>query len=907
MKIDLKNKTQVFKAASLQGPKAGMPTLVDTEDGKITRIRPYYYERDNKWESLNPWTIEARGRALHDPKHTLPASYYVAYKKRVYSENRVRYPMKRVDWDPNGERNPQNRGKSKYVRISWDEAAQLIADELLRVKDKYGMSAVLSQADMHAEGKHLAPAHGCMNRLLSLLGGYTVQMRNMDSWEGWSWGSKNVWGGEPVGEMQPSGNAWPDIAKNCEQLLFWAGDPETTAVGFDGYMASYLSQWLHTLGIKFVYVDPALNWSGAYQADKWIPVIPNTDAALYLGVAYVWLTENIYDREYVETHAVGYEEFFNYVLGKAEDGIAKTPKWASGKCGVPPWTIKALAREWHNKVTSTSIGNGGPQIRGPYSTEPARLQAILLSMQGLGRPGRHQVKWLEWNLDTKIFPFPHQGEVNPEVPHRCEVVRPVGAGSDLFGGRYSSTLDILREVGTPEDARDYAKLLEPMEHGTFQSIPKCMLHDAILKDKIDWWGLYSFIGPAEEQWVHYEFPKEGCSRVHMIWSDAPCITTCWNDGYRFVKALRSDEIECVVAQHPWLENDCYLADIILPVQTKHEMDDVSDDSGGGNFLSVFRERPSCDPVGESLSDFDCVVKVAEKLGPEYVDAYTAGNMDIERVAEVFYKASGVAGLDKNGDFFAKDIYVLPCIPDIQDFEKYPPGLSEFARDPENHPLSTPTGKLEFTSTKIKELFPDDKERPPYPQWVEKSELHDERLGGERAKDYPLLCVSNHGRWRFHSQLDDITWNREVEAMKIRAADGYQYESAWINPRTAAERGIAYGDIIKVFNERGTVLCAAYLTERLLEGAVYVDHGARFDPIDAETLDRGGAINLITPTAITSKTVTGMAVSGFLVEAAKVTDEEMQGWIDAYPDAFARKFDEGQGVCLAGWLDGYKGE
>jgi trimethylamine-N-oxide reductase (cytochrome c) len=126
---------------------------------------------------------------------------------------------------------------------------------------------------------------------------------------------------------------------------------------------------------------------------------------------------------------------------------------------------------------------------------------------------------------------------------------------------------------------------------------------------------------------------------------------------------------------------------------------------------------------------------------------------------------------------------------------------------------------------------------------------------------------------------------------------------WINPRTAAERNIAYGDIVKVYNERGVVLCAAYLTERLLEGAVYIDHGARFDPIDAEKLDRGGAINLITPTNITSKTVTGMAVSGFLVNAATVTDAEMDAWRNRYPEAFARVTDEGQGVCLDGWLIG----
>ena len=83
--------------------------------------------------------------------------------------------------------------------------------------------------------------------------------------------------------------------------------------------------------------------------------------------------------------------------------------------------------------------------------------------------------------------------------------------------------------------------------------------------------------------------------------------------------------------------------------------------------------------------------------------------------------------------------------------------------------------------------------------------------------------------------------------------------------------------------------------------VYVDHGSRFDPVDAEALDRGGAINLITPTAITSKTVTGMVVSGFLVDVQKVTDAEMDGWKKQFPDAFARKIDEATGVCLDGWL------
>ena len=885
--IDVKTSRRALKGSSLMGPAGGLPSVVySDEEGKIIRIRPYHYDEEHDWESLNPWKIEAHGKVFGPPKRSLPACYYLTYKKRIYSENRVRYPLKRVDWDPKGDRNPQNRGRSKYVRISWDEATQLIADELMRVKDKYGMSAVLSEADMHGEGKHVAPSHGCANRLLSLLGGYTIQMRNMDSWEGYSWGSKNVWGCEPVGEMQPSGNLWPDIAKNSEMLLFWAADPETTPVGFDGYMSSRLSYWIHSLGIKYVFIDPALNFSACCQADKWIPILPNTDAALYLGIAYVWLTEDSYDKEYVRTHAVGAEGFFDYVLGK-EDGIAKTPAWASEKCGVPDHTIKALARAWATKITSVTIGNGGPGYRGPFSTEPARMQSILLGMQGLGKPGRHQAKWLEWNIHTPVFPMPYQGKAVPRVPGLTECVRPAGSPQDM-GAQHRKKTDIA----------ELEEVLKTMDTAPQQSIPKCMIHDAILNDSIEWQGLYSFHGPADEQWTKYKFPADGCSRIHMIWTDSPCMVTCWNDGFNFVKALRSPEIECVVAQHPWLENDCYLADIILPVVTKHEMEDVAEDTGGAVFTSVFREHAACPPVGESLSDFDCVAAVAKKINDDVYQAYTINEKPLERIIELFYQGSGVAHLDVNDDFHKKDMFVIPADPDIQDL---PVGLAPFAEDPENNPLTTPTGKLEFTSTDLLKYFPDDPERPPYPKWIERSELHDERLTGPRAARYPLLCMSNHGRWRFHANLDDITWNREIPTMKLRAKDGYQYEPMWIHTSTAKERGIEFGDIVKIFNERGTVLCAAYVTERLIPGVVYVDHGARFDPIDAECLDRGGAINLITPHAIISKNSTGMVVSGFLVEAQKVSDEEMAEWKARYPDAFARKVDEACGVCLDGWL------
>ena len=153
--------------------------------------------------------------------------------------------------------------------------------------------------------------------------------------------------------------------------------------------------------------------------------------------------------------------------------------------------------------------------------------------------------------------------------------------------------------------------------------------------------------------------------------------------------------------------------------------------------------------------------------------------------------------------------------------------------------------------------------------------HDERRSSERAAKFPLLIVSNHPRWRVHSQHDDITWFHEICTSKVRGADGYLYEPVWLHPNDAEARGIKDGDVVKVFNERGGVLGGARVWERIIPGAAYMDHGARYDPIVPGVLDRGGAINTITPKNLMSKNATGMATSGYLVEVERVDIESLR--------------------------------
>lgn len=100
------------------------------------------------------------------------------------------------------------------MRISWDEATTLIADEITRVKDTYGLPSIFIQGDGHGETKVIHASHGANTRLMNLLGDdWTYQARQPDSWEGWYWGAKHMWGEDPLGQFE-IGNLLLDIAEN---------------------------------------------------------------------------------------------------------------------------------------------------------------------------------------------------------------------------------------------------------------------------------------------------------------------------------------------------------------------------------------------------------------------------------------------------------------------------------------------------------------------------------------------------------------------------------------------------------------------------------------------------------------------------------------------------------------------
>jgi molybdopterin guanine dinucleotide-containing S/N-oxide reductase-like protein len=607
------------------------------------------------------------------------------------------------------------------------------------------------------------------------------------------------------------------------------------------------------LGIRSVYVCPDLNYGAAVHADKWIPVLPNTDAALHLAISYVWITEERYDEEYLTSHTTGFEEYKKYILGE-EDGITKSPSWAAPLCGVPEWTIKALAREWAARKTSIAHGNGGSYIRGPYAHEPARLEVLNLAMQGIGKAGRHQVKMIEWN---------HKGDSVATNP-----------------------------LPRPKMSPDIGKAVRGGYQGPVsQIVPRDRFFDAITTGgPVSWYFASHPWAPVKDQLIKFTYPAEGCPEVHMIWTDAPCWLGCWGDGQKNIEAIRNPKIEFVLTQHPWMENGCLYSDIILPINTKLEEEDIGTDIQNGQFCLIFPEPKCVEPLGESKSDFEAVGEVAKKLG--LYEKFTEGKTDEEWIKAGF-DGSGVSTMISWEEFRKKGYFVVPTAPD---WARDPVGMEKFVRDPESYPLETPTGKIEFSATQLSRYFPDDQERPPVPHWIPYGKSQQESRLHARAKEYPLLLVSNHSKWRVHAEHDDISWIREIQMCKVKGPDGYLYEPVWIHPLDAAARGIKDGDVVRIFNERGAILGGVFVTERIIPGAVSQDHGARHDP--AGEIDRGGSNNLLAPRGLVSENCLGTVTSGFLVQIEKV---DLPALRDRCLKAFERGYDPASGLLLANWI------
>jgi len=835
----------------------GGPMFVYVKDDKILRVTPIEFGS----EDAATWSIKARGKTYTPPRQTSLAPHSMCSKSTVYSPSRLLYPMKRVDFDPDGERNCEQRGISGYVRISWDEAYDIVAKEIQRVKRDHGPGAIMCNHGSHHTwgnvGYYISAAYKFFNAI-----GTTKVMHNPDSWEGWYWGAMHHFGHSMrLGQTETYGLV-EDLMKEAEMVVFWSADPEATSGSYSAYEGTPRRLWLKELGIEVVHIDPYYNHSASLLGGKWFAPRPGTDAAMAMAIAYVWITEDTYDKAFVEQRSVGFPKWRDYLLGK-EDGIPKTPEWQESETGVPAKDVRALARRWASRKTYLGAGgwgNGhGGACRSATGIQWARSLACLLAMQGMGKPGVNY-GLMQWGTPIDLsFSFPGYADG--------------GMSGDIEGTglaiSYYQRMPQLPSFNTPS-----------------QKIPRLRIPEAILEGKTEG---YPWDGKTiEGQFQKFSYPKTGHSPVKMLYKYGGASIGTMNDSNRYVKAYRTDKLEFVVNQSIWLEGEAKFADVLLPACSSFERWDISEFGGTGgyalhgqtqmNHRVVLMQHKCIEPLGESKADYQIFTELASRLG--LGTYFSEGMTDLDWVKRMF-DASDLPKHISWKEFLKKGYYVVPPPPEeLRD----PPSLRWFYEGrkkdvPEPHPLpaeyterfmeglQTQSGKFEFECNSLKRFDPDDPERPPIVKYLPSWE-------GPRSADYaryPLQLISPHSRFSYHTMCDgkDSSVN-DIEEHRV-LVDGYYYWVLRMNADDAADRGLKMHEIVRVYNDRGAVLCAVRVTQRLPRGAVHsYESSAVYDPIGEPgySVDRGGCVNQLTPKRSIAAKVTGTAANSCLVQVER---------------------------------------
>jgi biotin/methionine sulfoxide reductase len=298
--------------------------------------------------------------------------------------------------------------------------------------------------------------------------------------------------------------------------------------------------------------------------------------------------------------------------------------------------------------------------------------------------------------------------------------------------------------------------------------------------------------------------------------------------------------DTVVVHDPFWTATARHADFVLPATMTIERDDY----GSGQNDRMFFPMPSLTrPHGEARDDYSIFAGLADRLGAG--KDFTAGRTAMDWLRRLYEEWKGdlaergraVPGFD---EFWAGDGLELPVASEPQ------VAFADFRADPEGHPLTTPTGKIEIFSATIDSFgYPD---CPGHPVWLEP----DEWLGSPAARRFSLQLVANQPRSRLHSQLDVGAHSQSV---KIAGR-----EPVRLNPGDAAARGLHDGDLVRIFNDRGACLAGLAVDEAVRPGVAQLSTGAWYDPDPADPgFCRHGNPNVLTadsPSSTLSQGSTG---------------------------------------------------
>ncbi len=461
-----------------------------------------------------------------------------AWRKRVYSPDRLKWPLRRVG----------KRGEGKFERISWDEALETIVAEIKRVKDNYGPAAILCLASSAAPGSLNVPT--MVYRLFGLAGGFTG-LRGSLSYGGGIFASQSTYG------VSVCSNSRDDLL-NSRLIIMWGWDPASTIAHTrtDWYLLQAKEAVTKIMSIDARYTDSAATFE-----HQWIPIIPGTDAAMLIAMAYVIIKENLQDQKFLNTYTIGFDRFRDYLIG-VKDGIAKTPRWAEGITGVPATTIYNLAREYALTKPAALIAGIGPG-RSAYGEQYHRAAMTLAAITGnIGIPG---------GSTGGISYF----GIRADYPLRI-------GKAWTYNNPVDNMAPPLKEV-IPIDSID-----SPLGHNSGASILRHKIGDAMLRGKSGgYFADYKLLYVVQCQ------PFNSHSDINEI-----------------VKA--SENLEFIVVHEQFMTPTAKYADILLPGNTSLERQDISVWHAEPKFYG-FRNKV-IDSLYESKSDLEICTELASRLG-----------------------------------------------------------------------------------------------------------------------------------------------------------------------------------------------------------------------------------------------------------------------------------------------------
>lgn len=698
----------------------------------------------------------------------------------IRHRSRIAGPAVRRGWLRDGPGPSTERGADEYVAVSWDELSELLAEELRRVVDTYGNEAIYGGSYGWASAGRFHHAQSQVHRFLKMLGGYTSSRHS------YSLGATGVIMPRVVGthdDLFKRSTDWEVITEHTDLLVCFGGLAlKNTGINHGGTTAHPARDALRRMrerGGKIVSLSPLRD---DVEGDcRWLAPIPGTDVAVMLALSYVLATEGLADLDFLDTHCSGYQRFERYLLGR-DDGIAKSPQWASTLSGLPAGELVDLARQMAASRT---------------------LVTVSWSLQRI-RHGE-QAPWMGLTLAAML------GQIG--VP---------GGG---FGHGYGS----MNEPGLPPLRCGLPAL--PQGFNPVQTfIPVAAVTDMLLH-------------PGQP------FDYNG---LQLTYPDIRCVY--WAGGNPFhhhqnIPRLRRalSRVDTIVVHDPYWTAMAKHADVVVPSTTAYEREDYSGSRNDPLLVAMPALTP---PYGDSRDDYTTFSALAGRLG--FGEQFTEGRTARQWLVHMYEKCS--AGLDFEvpgfDQFWAAGHLRLPTEPGLT-------LLADFRADPVGHRLATPSGRIEIFSQTIDGFgYPD---CAGHPRWYEPTEW----LGGERAARYPLHLLANQPATRLHSQLDG---GATSQASKVQGREPIR-----IHPDDASTRGLADGDVVRVFNDRGACLAGVMIDDRLRPSVVQLPTGAWYDPADPSDPDSmcvHGNPNVLTDDVGTSSLAHGCTGAHVLVQVEK---------------------------------------